>query len=121
MNKLQKQLNERVKKDEQQCMELLLKENKESLINRSYQIATLFVFRDVLNYFIEALEYDLENEEFPLSDKEIETLLNYEENILEYFTEVWFDYSNPQEFMFWYNYYDVIEIIQDAIKQLEES
>lgn len=115
MNKSQQQLKNRLEKDYNDYIKLLSKADKKTLINQSYEIATVLNFYEVLSYCFEEL-----NNEFPIENSLIKILLNYDGNILLYFLYSWRGYTHPEEHSFWYEISVVIDIIIDSIKELKK-
>ena len=121
MNKTQQLLKNRLDKDYNEYIELLNKADKKTLINKSYEIATILNFNEALNYFFDELQLNKNNKEFPIKNNLIKSLLDYEYNILLFFLYSWRDYTHPEEYSFWYDYYVVIDIITNAIKVFKKS
>lgn len=116
---LNERLIARTEHDMQEVENKILEQDKEQIIGNSFTTA---IKQEIYNYLVWASE-ELTEEE--LQDKGIfEKLLNYcDSNIIEAITDTYFKIRHPERFNIFYNYDDVLTIIEETarLKFLEKE
>lgn len=112
MNKKEKLL-EKIEKDAKEIENRYLEKDKIEIYNRAWEIATYHQFEEVLTWELEEFEEeDIDNIDF---------MLEYKDNLLEFFKNGWGQFRHPERYNFWYDYDSCLEIINIIIEELGDK